>query len=171
MANSGSRAQRKLERARTLKSGSPDSRQSQAANDGAEVGIRPAGSEAEPVGSTGTPDLPNRTEAPGSELRIYHLSDYWDATVAPEVGVPEETQGEFVESVPGLLDKYLFSQLKTQHLILMIPLVPMVWIFVQDNVAGRLETIQGVLWWLAKSGIALLVCAVFLLFAALLKRR
>jgi len=171
MAKSGSRAQRKLERARTLKLGRPESRQAQAANDGGAGGIGPASSEAAAVGSAGAPDLPDSTEAPGSELQAYRLSDYWDATVAPEIGAPEQTQGEFVESVPGLLDKYFFSQLRTERLILMIPLVPTVWIFVQDNGAGRLENIQGVLWWLAKSGIAFLVCAVFLLLGALVKRR
>ena len=128
--------------------------------------------EARTVTSTeGSLDLPNSTEAPGSELPAYQLANYWDATAAPEIGIPEKTQGEFVETVPGLLDKYVFSQLRKEHLILMIPLVPIVWIFGQDNGAGRLETAHGILWWLTKSGIILLVCAVPLLLAVVLRRR
>jgi hypothetical protein len=174
MTKSGSRAQRKLQRARMLEASRSGSRQAEVLKSGGSAGIGSSNPAADPQApaatSTTDPDFPDSTEAPGSEFLTYRLPADLDATEAPEIGVPEETQGELAESVSGLLDKYLLSQLKKESLVFLIPLVPIVWIFGQDNGAGRLETVHGILWWLTKSGIVLLVCGMPLLLAALVKR-
>ncbi|MGP8247061.1 MAG: hypothetical protein ACLQVN_21400 [Bryobacteraceae bacterium] len=115
--------------------------------------------EPEPALATSdTAALPDYTAAPGARIPAYAFTA--DATRAPMVGQAEEVRGEFAETPSALADKYLFSQLRKESMIFLIPLLPIIWIFLQDNGAGRLQTGHGVLWCLVKCGIALPLCAI-----------
>lgn len=100
--------------------------------------------------------FPNYTDAPGTRIPDY--TSVADATWAPEIGQSEEVQGDFAETPSALVDKYLFSQFRKESIVLLVPLVPIIWIFLQDNGAGRLQTRDGVISCLTKCGIVLLLC-------------
>jgi hypothetical protein len=116
--------------------------------------------------------FPDHTEAPGSKIPRYTNSFAAEGTNAPKVGQTEQIQGELVKSQSELAkspselaDKYLFSQLRKGSIAYLIPLIPILWIFVQDNGAGRLQTREGVLWCLTKCAIVLLLCTIPLMLA------
>jgi hypothetical protein len=115
--------------------------------------------------STEGPGFPDRTEAPGSRIPEYAFPFTADSTKFPGVGEKEEITGELAKSPSELADKYFFSQIRKESVVFLIPLIPMLWMFVQDNGAGRLQTGGGVLWLLSKCGIVLLLCGIPLAMA------
>jgi hypothetical protein len=114
-------------------------------------------------------DFPDHTEAPGSYIPIYQLA--LDSTSAPEIGQSERIQGEFAASPSALVDKYFLSQLRRGAIVHMIPLALILWIFVQDNGAGRLQNWAGIWWCLQKCGIALSLCTISFIIATITQRR
>jgi hypothetical protein len=124
--------------------------------------------ETNPGTDTGTADFPDHTQAPGTEYVPDHNYAFSpDATSAPEIGQAEEIQGTFAESPSALLDKYVFSRFHKESIVFLVPLIPIFWIFIQDNGAGRLQTREGVISFFIKSGIALGICLLALLLALL----
>jgi hypothetical protein len=105
-------------------------------------------------------EFPEFTQTPGTKLPVYVLA--LDSTDAPAPGQAEKVEGDFAQNPSALADKYLLSQLRPQALVFATPLVPIIWVFIQDNGAGRLQTSAGVLSCLTKCGIILLMCAVVL---------
>ena len=88
-------------------------------------------------------ELPDYTEAPGSKIPVYTFAFAPDATSAPDIGQTEEIEGELAKSPNELADKYFFCQLRKESVVFFIPLIPIIWIFVQDNGGGVSKLVKA----------------------------
>jgi hypothetical protein len=84
-----------------------------------------------------------------------------DSTNAPIIG-ERESEESYVESWPGLADKYLLGKRSIPFsIILIISGIVMGFLFIQDNAAGLLININAITWVIIKSSIFFLVILVF----------
>lgn len=111
--------------------------------------------------SSGSEVHPEATTGPG-ELRGPSTGLNWarDSTNAPEIG-EEALAGEaYAQSTSALIDKYILSKEFVPFTLLVVGIGV---IFIQDNQAGSLKTLDDLLWTIVKCG-ALFVLFLMMLF-------
>jgi len=93
-----------------------------------------------------------------------------DKVLRTKVNSNHEKSQQYVDSIAGLIDKYLGYVLSCNEIPPVIVLIVMSLIFIQDNQGGRLEDWQSVLWTVQKCSFFMALYLAYRLIGWITKR-